>query len=230
MDDVDARVSKLILAHGVISAGLNLLGSLRTRGARRTAVFFALAAGLPAAGELLVTSGLGLLRHRTHPRVNGVPVAVVLGWYGVIHGAYTTAERVLARLPLGEASRRRALPPVAALVATSLDLVLDPYGLREGFWEWNADGAYASDVVGANGRRGVPAINYVGWIGLVTAASSAYGRTVGHDERGGDRLTVLLLLPYYLAAAHWCVRNRKPRYLLYSALFPAALYAGLRRG
>ncbi len=171
-----------------------------------------------------------MLRHRTRPRIKGVPVAVVLGWYAVIHGAYTTAERALIRVPLGEANRRRALPPVAALAATSLDLVLDPCGLHEGLWEWNTDGLYASEIVGANGRRGVPAINYLGWLGLVAGVASAYGRTAGRGDRGGDRLPALLLLPYYLAAALWSVRNRKPGYLFLSALFPPALYAGLGRG
>ena len=41
MDDVDPEVSKLILAHALLSAGLNLASSARERGARRTAVFFA---------------------------------------------------------------------------------------------------------------------------------------------------------------------------------------------
>ena len=56
----------------------------------------------------------------------GVPVAIMLGWYCAIRGSYAVAGRALARLPLGEAARRKALPPVAALVGTSLDLVLDP--------------------------------------------------------------------------------------------------------
>ena len=230
MDDVDPRASKLILAHAAASAGLNLAGSARTRGLRRTAVFFALGIGLPAMGELLVTGRLGLLRHRTRPRVKGAPVAVLLDWYSVIHGAYTAAERVLARLPLSETSRRRALPPVAALVATSLDLILDPTGLEAGLWEWNADGAYASEVSGANGRRGVPLINYLGWLTLVADVAFVYGRVAGDEDPGDDRLPVFLLLPFYLAAAVWSVKSRRPRYLLRSALFPVALYASLKRG
>jgi uncharacterized membrane protein len=230
VDDVDPRVSKLTLAHALASAGLNLASSTRTRGLRRTGVFFALGTGLPAAGELLVTGRLGLLRHRTRPRVKGVPVAILLDWYSVIHGSYTAAERVLARLPVSEASRRKALPTVAALVATSLDLVLDPAGLEAGLWEWNADGAYAADVAGANGRRGVPPINYLGWLTLVAEVAFVYGRVAGDEDPGGDRLPVFLLLPFYLAAAMWSVKSRRPGYLLRSALFPAALYAGVKRG
>ena len=229
--DVDPRLSKIILTHAVLSAVLSLTASIRSRGVRRSAVLLALGAGLPAAGELLATGPLGLLRHRARPRVAGVPLAIVLGWYGVIHGSFTLAERVLSRLVLDEDSKGKALPPLAALVGTSLDLVLDPAGLDAGLWEWNRGGAYASEVVGANGRRGVPLVNYLGWLALVGGAAALYGRVYGR-ERGpqGGRLPVLLLFPYYLAAAAWAVRRRRTRYIFYSGLFPVALHAGLKKG
>lgn len=227
MNDSDPKRSNLILAHAVLSAGLNLASSVRTRGIRRSAVFLALAAGLPAIGELLVTGPLGLLRHRTRPRVAGVPIAVVLGWYGVIHGSFAVAWRVLERLSLGERTKRKALPPVAALVGVSLDLILDPAGLEAGLWEWRSDGAYAPEIEGTNGYRGVPIINYLGWTVLVAGVVSVYVLACEHeDER--ETLPAILLLPYYLAAVVWALRRRKFRYLLYSAPFPLALYAGLK--
>ena len=231
MDDVDPRLSKIILTHAALGAGLNLADSIRTRGVRRAIFLLALGAGLPTMGELLATGPLGLLRHRTQPRLAGVPVAIVLGWYGVIHGSFTLAERALSRLPLDEDSKREALPPLAALVGTSLDLVLDPAGLDAGLWEWTGDGTYATEVEGANGRRGVPLVNFLGWIALVAGAAGAYERAYGR-ERGpeGGRLPGLLLLPYYLAAVAWAIKHRRFRYLLYSVPFPAALYAGLKRG
>jgi uncharacterized membrane protein len=231
VEDVDPRLSKIILVHAAVGSVLNLAASIRARGLRRSAVLLTLGAGLPAIGELLATGPLGLLRHRTRPRKAGVPVAIVLGWYCVIHGSFTLAERVLSRLPLEEDSKSKALPPLAALVGTSLDLVLDPAGLDAGLWEWCADGAYASEVVGTNGRRGVPLVNFLGWLALVAGAAAVYERVYGR-ERGpqGGRLPVLLLLPYYLAAVAWAVRRRRPRYLLYSMVFPVALYAGLERG
>ena len=231
VEDADPRLSKIILTHAGLSAGLSLAASIRTRGVRRSVVLLALGAGLPAAGELLATGPLGLLRHRTRPRVAGVPFAIVLGWYGVIHGSFTLAERVLSRLYLDEDSKSKALPPLAALVGTSLDLVLDPAGLDAGLWEWDRGGTYAAGVEGANGRRGVPLVNFLGWLALVAGAAALYGRMYGR-ERGpeGGRLPGLLLLPYYLAAVAWAVRRRRPRYLFYSILFPVALYAGLKRG
>jgi uncharacterized membrane protein len=226
MDDVDPRISKHVLAHAAAGAGLNLLVSARTRGVRRAAHFFALGVCLPAAGELFAIRGLGLLRHRTQPRIKGVPLAILLSWYNVIHGSYAVAERVLDRLPLNEEVRRTLLPPGAALVATSLDLILDPFCLDGGLWVWNASGAYAREI-SANGRRGVPLLNYVAWMMLGAGASLACRRLTG--DRISGRGPALLLLPYYLAAVAWAVRRRRLRYLLYSGLFPAALYASLKR-
>ena len=227
MADVDPRVSRLILAHASLGAALNFAASIRTHGPRRAAIMFALGAGLPAVGELLVTNPMNLLRHRTRPRPMGVPLGILLDWYCVVNGCATLAERVLDHLPLDDATKRRALLPVAALAGTSLDLILDPFGLDAGLWEWKTDGLYASEVRGANGRRGVPFINYLGWLGLVAGASLTRSRIAG-DERESGRLSVLLLLPYYLVAVVWAIRKRKFHYLIYSSPFPVALYAALR--
>jgi uncharacterized membrane protein len=231
VNDADRRTSKISLALTALGAGLNLASSIRTRGVRRSLLLLALGTGPPAAGEVLATGPLGLLRHRTRPRIAGVPVAVVLGWYSAVHGSLTLAARILSRLPLSEGSRGRMLPPLAALVGTSLDLALDPAGLDTGLWEWNSDGAYAPEVEGANGRRGVPLVNYLGWLALVGGAAFGYGRAHGRERDSGDgRLPALLLLPPYLAALARVVRRRSPKYLLYSAPFAVALYAGLKNG
>ncbi len=229
MNDADPRLSGILLAHAVLGAGLNLASFIQTRGLHRSAAFLVLSVGLPAAGELLATGPLGLLRHRTRPRVAGVPVAILLGWYCATNGSLSVAENALAQLPLDEATRKWFLPFGAALVGVSLDLILDPAGLDSGLWEWHGDGAYARDVQGANGHRGVPLVNYAGWLLLVAGVVSLYGRLSG-ERRPASRLPALLLLPYYLAAAAWAVRGRRFRYLLYSAPFPAALYAGLKGG
>jgi uncharacterized membrane protein len=227
MDDADPRLSKLILACAVLGAALNVADSARRRGVPRTAAFFALATGLPAIGELLATGPLRLLRHRTRPRVLGVPVAVLFGWYCAINGSLSIAKNALDGLPLDGTDRERLLPFGAALVGTTLDLVLDPAGLDAGLWEWEMDGAYAREVEGANGHAGVPLINYAGWLLLVATAVSAHGRL--SEERGlAGRLPGMLLLPYYLVAAAWALKRRKFRYLLYSSPFPVALVASIK--
>lgn len=228
MRDADPRLSKLILAHAALGAALNLADAVRTGGPRHAAGLFVMGTSLPAAGELLATGPLGLLRHRTRPRVAGVPVAILLGWYCAINGSLAVAEGALGALPLDENVRERLLPLSAALVGTSLDLVLDPAGLDAGLWEWTGDGAYASGVTGANGRVGVPLVNYAGWLLLVAGVASIYGRLSGRRPASG-RLPALLLLPYYLVAVAWAVRRNRYRYLIYSIAFPLAFALSMKK-
>ena len=225
LDDVGPRFSKLILFCAALNAGLHLAASIRTRGLRRSALFFVLGTGLPAAGELLATGPLKLLRHRVRYRIAGVPLAILLGWYAVIHGSFVIARRVSERLHRGEDTKRVTVSVLAALIGVGLDLILDPAGLDIGLWEWNVDGAYAGEVVGPNGHRGVPLVNYLGWISLVGGVTCVYG-PAGEDE-ADIRLPALLLLPYYLAAVGWALKRRKFGYLLLSAPFPVTLYAAL---
>ena len=227
MDDVDPRISKLLLAYSVLGTLLNLAGSIRTRGLLRTATFFALSTGLPAFGEVLVTGPLGLLRHRTRPRVRGVPVSILLLWYNVIHSTYAATERALSRLSMDGKQRREALPPATALAATNLDLVMDPFGLDAGLWEWKVDGACAKEISGGNGKSGVPLLNYWGWLVVVMGVVLGYTRLFPEGGRE-SRLPVLLLLPYYVVPAAWAIRRRRPGYLIYSSPFAAALYFGLK--
>ena len=126
MSDVGPRLSKLILVCTALNAGLHLASLIRTSGLRRSAYFFALGIGLPAAGEHLATGPLKLLRHRVRNRVAGMPLAIVLGWYAVIRGSFAVAGRVSEGLHLGEGAKRRNLPVLTALVGVSLDLILDP--------------------------------------------------------------------------------------------------------
>ena len=228
MDDVGPRFSWMVLSCAALGAGLQLAASIRTRGLRRSALFFVLGTGLPAAGELLATGSLKLLRHRLRYRIAGVPLAIVLGWYAVIHGSYVIAGRVLERTRLGEDTKRVSVPGLAALVGAGLDLILDPAGLDVGLWEWNVDGVYAGEVVGTNGHRGVPFVNYLGWISLVGGVTYVYG--TGREDEAEDRLPALFLLPCYLAAVGWAFKRRKFGYLLLSAPFPVALYAALEKG
>lgn len=229
MEDVDPRLSKTLLAASALLAALNFVSSVRSRGVRRSVAFFVLSTGLTAAGEWLATGPLKLLRHRTRPRVAGVPAGVLLGWYCAIHGSHAVAERVLAASTLTEASREKALPVTAALVGTSLDLVLDPAGLDAGLWEWRIDGTYAGEIRGPNGRPGVPLVNYLGWLLLVSGVAACYGRALG-DPGPPGRSPALLLLPLYLAPAAWAVRRRRRRYLLLSLPFPVALLTALAAG
>ena len=235
-----SRLSAALTAHSLVVAGLSAAHSLRARGLRRTLLFAALGSGIPILGELLAVNVLKALRHHVRPRAGGVPLAIALGWYNVGYGTFAVMESIMSATGPPEDERSRALVPATALTATSLDLLLDPCGLDLDLWEWSADGPYASDVEGPNGNRGVPLLNFAGWIGLIAGVALTYqgidpGTDSAHPARPGlaggprsGRGAALLLLSYYLPAAAWATKRRRFRYLLYSAPFAAALWTALK--
>ncbi len=118
--------------------------------------------------------------------------------------------------------------------------MLDPFGLDLRLWEWSGDGPYASEVKGPNGKRGVPLLNFAGWIVLTASVTLAYQRLESgqnaadkfdSEDAGGpgsQRAAALLLLSYYLPAAVWALKREKRKYLLYSAPFATTLWAALK--
>ena len=236
MGGLDPWLSKALTVHALVVAGLSLTHSLRARGLRRTLLFAALGNAIPVLGELLAVNVLKLLRHHVRPQVGGVPLAVALGWYNVAYGTFAMMENILNVSRLHEVEQSRALAPAAALAATSLDLLLDPAGLDLGLWQWSVDGPYAADVEGPSGKRGVPLLNFAGWLGVTTSITLAYQRlgpvvAAGSGGVGGPevgRSAALLLLSYYLPAAAWAAKGRRRHYLLYSAPFSAVAWAALK--
>ena len=188
MSGLDPRLSRALTAHAFLETGLSVAHSLRARGLRRTLLFAGPGLGLPILGEYLAINALKLLRHRTEPELAGVPVAVALGWYNVGYGTFAMMESILSRTGSGGGKPGRALPPATALAATSLDLLMDPCGLDLGLWEWSGDGRYAAEVVGPNGKRGVPLVNYAGWLGLIASVTTAYQRLDPPGDAGVRRV------------------------------------------
>ncbi len=241
MAKLEHRLSKTVTTHAAVIAGLSVAHSLRTRGLRRTLLFAMLGHAVPVFVEYLAVNVMTLLRHRTDPQCKGVPLVVALGWYNVIYGTYALMESIfLNRAGSDKAKRSSALSAGTAVIATSLDLLVDPFGLDLGLWEWSRHGAYATEIEGPNRKHGVPLLNFVGWLGLVTGVTLAYQHFNPDDEiahalgpgaagsREAGRNASLLLLPYYLPAAMWALKRRQPKYLLYSGLFSIALWASLR--
>lgn len=236
----DHNVSGLITTQAALGAGLSFAHSLRARGLRRTMLFVALGHAVPILGEYSATNLLKLLRHGTNPQIKGVPLAIALGWYNVSYATFAMMESLLNRAKADEPTQLSILPPLTAVVATTLDLLLDPFGLDLGLWEWSSDGAYATEIEGPSGKHGVPLLNFVGWLGLTMSVTLAYQRlsseqgvmrplppgTAGSPEAG--RRAAFLLLPYYLPAVAWALkRRRRLKYLLYSCPFSVALWAAL---
>jgi uncharacterized membrane protein len=225
----------------LIVAALNVIHSLRTRGLRRTLLFAALGNGIPILGELLAVHLLKMIRHHVRPQVKGVPLAIALGWYNVGYGTLAIVKGIIYDAADPHQGRESlALASATALAATSFDLLLDPFGLELGLWEWSEDGLYASEVEGPNCKRGVPLLNFVGWLALTTGVTLAYkhletGRNAADapgprdvDDVSAGRAAALLLLSYYLPAVVWALKRRKRKYLLYSAPFATTLWATLR--
>jgi hypothetical protein len=217
----------------LLNAGLALRHSLRARGTRGTVIFAALGIGLPALGEYYAVNIDRGIRHHSRPQVRGVPINAALGWWAIASTTHALVADLLTRHGASEATRRWATPIASALVATSLDLVLDPYGLASGIWEWRDDGIYAREITGPNGRSGIPAGNYFAWLTLVGGVVALHGAITRHEPDpvappGAHRDAVAILLAYYLPAALWAIATRRPRYLLYSALLPATIALALR--
>jgi len=238
MGNVDPKISKSILVYTLAHTIVNVLWLTRRWGWSNGAQVGAIGVGLPALAEVWFSSIDKILRHRMEPRILGVPLAIPLLLFNVIFGSVAVTEPVLSRLRSDEVQKETLLAPTTALVATSLDLVMDCYGLDEGLWEWNLDGPYAAELEGANGRNGIPLLNYFGWVFLAVVIVLLYqyvtsGKEVANDEQprrkpGVERLAIVMLLPYYLVSAVWAIKKRRPRYLLYSMIFPTALIAALR--
>jgi uncharacterized membrane protein len=221
-------------------ASLSVAHSLWARGLRRTLLFAASGNIIPILGELLAVNVLKVLRHHARPQVGGVPLAIALGWYNVSYGTFAVMESIISATNPHEGRKSRALAPAAALAATSLDLLLDPFGLDLGLWEWKGDGPYASEVKGPNGKRGIPLLNFAGWIALTTSVTLSYqrldpGRNAGDAPGPGaagsseaGRGAALLLLSYYLPTAAWALKQRRRKYLIYSAPCAVALWVALK--
>ena len=237
MSHVDPRLSKAVTAHSSVVVTLNLIHSMRTRGLRRTLLFAALGNGIPILGELLAIHALKLIRHRIQPQIGGVPLAIALGWYNV---GYGTMSIVNDAFNDGDKPRaRKSLAPTVALAATSFDLLLDPIGLDLGLWEWSEGGPYAPEIKGPNGKRGIPLLNFAGWIALTAGVTLAYQYVWTRDattdapgsqdggSSGAKRTAMFLLLCYYLPATVWALKRGRRKYLLYSAPFATKLWARL---
>jgi uncharacterized membrane protein len=238
---LEPRLSKAVTAHSSIVAALSLLHSLRTRGLRRTLLFAAFGNVIPILGELLAVHVLKVLRHHTQPQIRGVPLAIVLGWYNVGYGTLAMVQGNISDVADPQQCRKSlALVPAVALAATNFDLLLDPLGLDLNLWEWSEDGPYASEIKGPNGKRGVPLLNFVGWLALTTGVTLAYKRlqtrrnaaepadSEDSSGPGAERTAGLLLLSYYLPALVWALKRGRRKYLLYSAPFATTLCAALK--
>jgi hypothetical protein len=200
--ELDRRISKVITTQSVLGTDSSLAHSLWTRGFRRTSFFSTLGHGIPLLGEYSAVNVVDVLRHHTEPQVKGVPLPIALNWYNLGYGTFVMMEYVLNRTQLDTGGRIRPLWLETALVATSLDLLVDPSGQEIGLWESNSDGAYTTELEGPNGRHGVPLLDFAGWLGSAAGVTLAY--------RVSNLVITVLVMPsrQQLAARKWGVQRR----------------------
>jgi uncharacterized membrane protein len=173
-----------------------------------------------SAGEFSAVNLMKVVRHHGRPQIWGIPVTALLSWYVITYAAFDTASAY---------TRGWLRAVLTALIATSLDLLLDVYGLGKALWEWRDDGMYAREIVGPNGRRGIPVGNYIGWLLMTGAIASAFVKFTGKAKEQHHGVGGLLLLAYYGPAAVWAVRTRRLRYIAYGAIAPLSVFGALLR-
>jgi uncharacterized membrane protein len=150
------------------------------------------------------------------PKLGGVPVLVPLAWYAVGLPAAATADAALG--PRASAPGRIGL---GAAALTAWDLFLDPQMTAEGYWAWTKPGRY----------RGIPAVNYVGWVGVGAAVMSVVEltrRDVAPSRAHVDGYLALGVLETVAFATFW--RDRTVATVGGFAMVPLGALAVARRG
>lgn len=140
-------------------------------------------------------------------KLGSVPYVIPIYWYLILYSGYVIAALILRR---GQAGGRgtfdllwRSL--LVALVATSFDLVLDPYMVyKVKAWVW--DGMKLHD-----GYFGIPPHNYYGWICtafvLALVVQGLHARMV--TVPGEPRTMLTILAPVALYASYWLAYARQ---------------------
>ncbi|HSH82903.1 MAG TPA: carotenoid biosynthesis protein [Herpetosiphonaceae bacterium] len=136
---------------GAIAAGAILLGSYLVE-------YVGVTQGVPF-GQYRYTGTLGL-------QLGGsVPLAIPFAWLMVVPGAVMTVARL----------RRTALVvPLAALLATLLDLLIEPVAAYViDYWQWIETGPY----------YGIPTTNFLAWGGTALVLAYLLWRVAGNLHR-----------------------------------------------
>jgi uncharacterized membrane protein len=153
----------------------------------------------------------------------GVPLAVPLVWAALIVSALTLAARLRLTTP-------GACAAGAAVLALSLDLVMEPVAVAAGLWRWTPPGPWL----------GIPVGNFVGW--AVIVAAYAYGAerfsALGSPARQAARRTLVAtgsVLALLAVGAAWTALRLEARlpsafgWVAWVVLVAAAAALGLRR-
>lgn len=142
------------------------------------------------------------------PKLGSVPYVIPVYWYLILYSAYVIAALILKRqqAAAGGISNMAWRSLLVSLIATSFDLMLDPYMVYQvKAWIWTGMSPNQEYF-------GVPYQNYYGWIGtafvLALVLQLIHAR-IGASP-GSDRTTALTLLaPVALYASYWLAYSRQ---------------------
>ena len=115
----------------------------------------------------------GVLR----PTLAGVPVLVPMAWIAMSGPAHGMAGAIVPDVSSATGGARpleRIVLGSGALAAW--DLFLDPQMTAEGYWQWDRPGRY----------RGIPAANFLGWLGVGVLIMSVRELLLGDRSAGQD--------------------------------------------
>lgn len=140
-------------------------------------------------------------------KLGSVPYVIPVYWYLILFSGYVVAALILKRqqAAAGGLSNMAWRSLLVALIATSFDLVLDPYMVyKVKAWVWVG-------MSPGQGYFGVPFHNYYGWI--CTAFVLALVFQLLHakigSSPGGDGSRLTLLAPVALYASYWLAYARQ---------------------
>ncbi len=128
-------------------------------GAKRMAIFFALAAVLSfTLEEIGVRTGLVYGPYHYSDmlgiKLGHVPVLIPLAWFMMIYPSWLVALALMRGLETRTPAAAISRAWIAAMVMTAWDTVMDPGMAASGNWVWERGGPYF----------GVPLQNYGGWL------------------------------------------------------------------
>lgn len=135
--------------------GLRLRGEAKPWPVLRRLTLLAVAAWI---GEDSCIRGYGFYQYSPSlwPRLDQVPLVIVLIWPAVVHSAWDLA----AGLTRGRPSLR---PLVGGLVVLADASLIEPVAVQAGLWSWNAPGLFAVPPIGVLGWAFFAALAMAGW-------------------------------------------------------------------
>ena len=153
----------------------------------------------------------------------GVPLAVAVVWAAVITSAMAVAGR-------GEGASRGWRAGTAALVAITLDLMIEPVAARAGLWHWTPPGPWL----------GVPVGNFVGWgviVGAYACGATRWAGTGPIATQAGRRiaLAAACIVALVLVGAVWTSLGLERAFghgrgwVVWAAVLMATLWRMVRR-